>query len=43
MTALACAIEMDGYGHAGAAECLALLRTAGAKVEGEEKEAEAGE
>ena len=30
-TALACAIEMDGYGPAGCAECVALLRAAGAQ------------
>jgi hypothetical protein len=30
-TALAKAIEYDGYGRAGAAECAALLRAAGAQ------------
>jgi hypothetical protein len=29
-TALACAIEWDGEGEAGCAECVALLRAAGA-------------
>ena len=42
-TALALAIEGDGKGRAGCAECVALLRAALAKVEGEEEKAEAGE
>ena len=34
-TALATAIECDGVGRAGAAECVALLRAAGAEAAGE--------
>jgi hypothetical protein len=37
-TALASSIKHDGQGRAGCAECVALLRAAGTKVEGEEKE-----